>query len=163
MEESTKLDMINLYDSRLLAGRTKLALLRASHIHKVHETDKLAFERFKQFLISANEGCEAVTGSNLTATSEESVKAFQEMIGILNRKTNKNEQYKEKINSLIKTVEELIKGNIPEEHRLVYLTNFLDRYSLLQKQLLEEKRSFEKAEVHSWPQSTLLEYSLLSL
>jgi hypothetical protein len=153
------LETIGIYDSKMLASRAELALLRISRTRQFDEQDKKAFARLVAFLDSAYEGDSSVSGSRLAASSEQSLEALSETLKALTDILPQAQTFKDRLLKLREGAIELSQGRIPSKRILNQLIDFVHRYGLVQSDMLKQNSSNNVTETSIWPLFVRLGYS----
>ena len=159
-DEEAPFRLIITYNNKILANRTLLALARVRRENRVRPEDTPVFSRMSQLLQAANEGDEAISSSQIRATSEHSLQVLQEALKTLMGKLRDTQLFRERIKELAETAKMLSEGEIPTASAIDRLYEFSKGYGDFQSQLIKQPSLKSSFGATVWP---LVEPSKFSL
>lgn len=159
-ESKPNLEVMSVYDSKMLASRAELGLLRVMRQKRVERQDLRAFVRLAELLQSAAEGDSWVSGSGLVASSEHSLEVLRETLKAMINTFPEAEIFRKRLVELRNSAKMLSEGNVPSSRKLNDLLDFTHRYGLVQSEQLKVRHSSAPLEANAWAMLMRPQYSL---
>lgn len=149
--EEAPFRVISIYNNKILANRTSLALTRVRRENRVRPADRAVFSRMSQLLQAANEGDEAISSSQIRASSEHSLQVLHEALNALMGKLRDTQLFRERLRELAETARMLSNGETPAPSAIDKLYEFSKQYGDLQSQLLKQPSLKPSFGATVWP------------
>lgn len=143
--------VISIYNNKILANKTRLALIRVRRENRIRPEDRAVFSRMSQLLQAANEGDEAISSSQIRASSEHSLQVLHEALNALIGKLRDTQLFRERLKELAETARMLSNGEAPTPSALDKLYEFSKEYGDFQSQLLKQPSLKPSFGVTVWP------------
>ena len=143
--------VIAIYNNKILANKTQLALMKVKRDARIRPEDRVFFLRMSRLLQAANEGDEAISSSQIRASSEHSLQVLHEALGALIGKLRDTQLFRDRLKELVETARMLSGGEIPDDAALENLYEFSKEYGEFQSQLLKQPSLEPSFGVTVWP------------
>ncbi len=131
-------EVVDIYNHKILANQSKAAIRRAIQNHSTEPSDIPIFKKLADLLNAAYNGDQNVSSSNIRAVSKDSLNILlqtkQAMEGMLRNPA----AFRERLDELNKAATELSQGRMVSDEKLKNLSEFCQRYSQFQQQLLKQ-------------------------
>lgn len=158
-ENKLPFEVMYVYDQKILANKCELTLMRAKRTNELRQQDTKAFARLHSLLQAAVEGDTAVSGSQMAASSEQSLEVLRETLRALVNSLPEARVFKRKLASLAETAQMVSEQRLPSAEQLGELAEFCHLYGLVHAEFLKERYSPQPSEATIWPLATRLGYS----
>lgn len=130
--------VINIYNNKILANKTRLALIKVKRENRIRPEDRFFLGRMSELLQAAYEGDRAISSSQIRASSEHSLQVLHEALSALIGKLRDTQLFRERLKELVEAAEMLSNGEIPERTALDNLYEFSKEYGDFQSELLKQ-------------------------
>jgi len=152
IDNKSSLDMIGIYENKMLSQRAELALLRTKRTHSITDKDKYVFNMLKDLLIYASEGDTAISSSQFNVKDDRSLEMLREAFTALASSLSAfdTKSFKDKLQALEASSKTLADGTLINNEKIDDLLQFVRRYGIVQEGIFRKINSHSQDTSGEW-------------
>ncbi|MBI2855026.1 MAG: hypothetical protein HYX87_08950 [Chloroflexi bacterium] len=151
IERSNPFDVLDTYNRKILANRSRAAIRRAMREKNVRSGDVPILVKLADLLRAAREGDQSISTSQVKASDSRSLKILMQTMQALETRLINTKAFRDRLEELAKSAQDLAENKPVEHKNLVSLEDFCKRYAELQQRIVKQPLSGSTYGVSVWP------------